>query len=932
LALFGIQSGERGVLVPALGLAFASLGAFALTNIASDTLFVSAFDLGAVSRFYLVATLARGSFALLYGAAASRLTLPRLDGAVLVLTGAVMVAAGTAVGHASASVIYAVCVLLAFSPSVLPLIAFNAASACFHPRQAKRLVPLVGAAGTVGCIAVGAAARVLVHPLGTGSLLVGGGMLCVAALPLVRVMAQKAPPSSEEKRKGGPPRARWLGLADALRDSREVPVVRLFLLHALLGGFAAVVVDFGFKAALKERYQHEQMAAFLGSFSVATNALVLVVQLFLTQRIMSRFGVPGALKTLPASLVAVGAFATLVPSLTSAAGAKLVESVARLSLGGAVSDLLLLPTLPHVRARAKAIARGVVVPLATVIAFAALGPFAQGSARAVGVLLIAGGVIGSLAVATARRAYVSALARALGDRQISQEVVREAAVLGPFLPAAIASLRSEARRLLTRALAANDADKCLQVVTLMADPMFSPADIAPAALSPLASVRRAAVRTACQIARPGDGERLMAAIGPQADPELEQMVVLRARQLGYEPPAERVSSMLTGISPSIEPERRAILSGDRESMADLVQRLSQGPGVLAAADALALTGPNQIDQLVDALQTARGTARAAHVLASAGPHAHARVLDRFSELGYRGRNAVIRSFAMTHGRKKNRQLETRAPAIMESLLVEAEGLFVKHGQASGLLGHEVRHRIRELTSRVLDLASFGRGNESIARARWALARHDHSRGQALELLENLLPQGVARRLVTILEEQPATSLGYGRPGPIPRDAWLLNCHRYDTGKMDKSDPMMTVLERVAILRKAPIFAELSAEELCRVGEIATEVPFASGDTIVRQGDPADSLFVVVEGKLEVHKDDIKVRELENNTAFGEIALLDGGPRAATVVAKSGGRLLKVPGDEFHMLLDHTPELSRGVIRVLVGYLRGTSDPASFGDR
>jgi hypothetical protein len=926
LALFGIQPGERRVLLPALGLAFASVGAFALTNIASDTLFVSAFDLGAVSRFYLVATLARGSFALLYGVAASRLTLPRLDAAVLTLTAAVTIAAGTTVGHASKPLIYAVCVLLAFSPSLLPIIAFNAASACFHPRQAKRLVPLVGAAGTVGCIAVGAAARVLVRPLGTGSLLVGAGILCVAALPLVRLMAaQSSAPQAKAP-------TQTIGLAGALRDSREIPVVRLFLLHALLGGFATVVADFGFKAALKEHYQHEQMAAFLGSFSVATNALVLVAQLFVTQRVMTRFGVPGALKTLPASLVAVGAFAALAPSLTSAAGAKLVESVARLSLGGAVSDLLLLPTLPHVRAGAKAIARGVVAPLATVIAFAALAPFGQGSARTIGVLLIAGGVMGSVAVATARQAYVSALARALGDRQISQEVVRQAAVLGPFLPAAIASLRAEARRLLTRALAANDEDKCRQVVALMSDPMFSPADIAPAVASPFPAVRRAAVETACKIARAGDGERLMAAIGPQEDPELEQMVVLRARQLGYEPPPERVSSMLTGLSSTIEPERRAILSGDRESIADLVQRLSEGPGVLAAADALALAGPNQIDHLVDALQSARGTSRAAHVLATAGPHAHALVLERFSELGYRGRNAVIRSFAMTHGRKKNRQLETRAPVIMESLVSEAEGLFVKHGQASGLLGHEVRHRIRELTSRVLDLASFGHGKESIARARWALARQDQSRGQALELLENLLPQGVARRLVTILEEQPATSLGYGRPGPLPRDSWLLSCHRYDSGKLDKSDPMLTVLERVAILRKAPIFAELSAEELCRVGEIATEVPFAPGDAIVRQGDPADALFVVVEGKLDVHKDDIKVRELEAHAAFGEIALLDGGPRAATVLAKSAGRLLKVPGDEFHMLLDHTPELSRGVIRVLVGYLRGTSDPASFGDR
>jgi hypothetical protein len=634
LALFGIHPGEHRVLWPALALAFASVGAFALATIASDTLFVSAFDLGAVSRFYLVATLARGSFALLYGAAASRITLPRLDAVVLAITAVVMVAAGTLVPHASKLVLYVVCVLVAFSPSLLPLIAFNTASGCFHPRQAKRLVPLVGAAGTIGCIAVGAGARVLVHPFGTGSLLIAGGLLCGAALPLVPLLAKASPPSPLETITADRhARPRWLGLADALRDSRETPVVRLFLLHALLGGFAAVVVDFGFKAALKQHYQQEQMAAFLGSFSVVSNALVLVAQLLVTQRVMARFGVPGALKTLPASLVAVGAFVALAPSLASATGAKLVESVARLSLGGAVSDLLLLPTAPRVRARAKAIARGVIVPLATVLAFGALAPLGRTgvSGWVLGVLLLGAGVLGSVAVSRARQAYVSALARALGDRQISQEVVRQAAVLGPFLPAAIASLRAEARRLLGQALAAHDAQQSLQVLALMADPMFSPADIAPALGSPNPAVRRAAVETACLIARFGEGERLLAAISPEAEPELEELVVLRARQLGSEPPDDRVAKMLAALAPSTQAPRRAILSGQRAPAAELVEQLTHGPHVLAAADALALAGPHQVDCLVDALPKTRGgTSRAAHVLAAAGPYAHARVLERFS--------------------------------------------------------------------------------------------------------------------------------------------------------------------------------------------------------------------------------------------------------------------------------------------------------------
>ncbi|HSN97771.1 MAG TPA: cyclic nucleotide-binding domain-containing protein, partial [Candidatus Nanopelagicales bacterium] len=55
--------------------------------------------------------------------------------------------------------------------------------------------------------------------------------------------------------------------------------------------------------------------------------------------------------------------------------------------------------------------------------------------------------------------------------------------------------------------------------------------------------------------------------------------------------------------------------------------------------------------------------------------------------------------------------------------------------------------------------------------------------------------------------------------------------------------------------------------------------------------------------------------------FGEVALLDGAPRAATVKAMSEGKVLRIPRAEFEALLDESPELSRGVIRTLLGHLR-----------
>jgi CRP-like cAMP-binding protein len=134
--------------------------------------------------------------------------------------------------------------------------------------------------------------------------------------------------------------------------------------------------------------------------------------------------------------------------------------------------------------------------------------------------------------------------------------------------------------------------------------------------------------------------------------------------------------------------------------------------------------------------------------------------------------------------------------------------------------------------------------------------------------------------------------------------------------------MLTVLERLVVLREAPLFAGLSGEELYPVGEIAQPAEFAAGQVVVKQGDPGDALYVVAEGTLRVTKGEVLLREIGPGAVFGEMALLDGAPRAATVEAVTAAKLLQVPRAEFESLLDESPEIARAVIRMLLGYVRG----------
>ena len=135
--------------------------------------------------------------------------------------------------------------------------------------------------------------------------------------------------------------------------------------------------------------------------------------------------------------------------------------------------------------------------------------------------------------------------------------------------------------------------------------------------------------------------------------------------------------------------------------------------------------------------------------------------------------------------------------------------------------------------------------------------------------------------------------------------------------------MLGVLDKVLVLRDASLFTGLSGEELYPVAEIAEPAEFTAGGVVVREGDPGDALFVVASGTFRIEKGAAKLRALSAGAVVGELALLAGAPRAASVVALTDGKVLRIPRAEFEALLDESPELARGVIRTLVGHLRGS---------
>ena len=113
-------------------------------------------------------------------------------------------------------------------------------------------------------------------------------------------------------------------------------------------------------------------------------------------------------------------------------------------------------------------------------------------------------------------------------------------------------------------------------------------------------------------------------------------------------------------------------------------------------------------------------------------------------------------------------------------------------------------------------------------------------------------------------------------------------------------------EDVALLRRVPLFAPMSVIGLERLARAAQPMTVTADQTIVREGERTDGFYVVTDGEVSVWRSRQRVRTLGPAEAFGEIALLEAGPRTATVVAERPGRLLRVNSEAFRRRSDRSP--------------------------
>jgi len=123
------------------------------------------------------------------------------------------------------------------------------------------------------------------------------------------------------------------------------------------------------------------------------------------------------------------------------------------------------------------------------------------------------------------------------------------------------------------------------------------------------------------------------------------------------------------------------------------------------------------------------------------------------------------------------------------------------------------------------------------------------------------------------------------------------------------------------LAQQPLFAKCSKKELEAAARVGTAIKVDAGYVLTREGRRGYEFFVIVSGTASCTIGDERVNTLGAGDFFGEVALLDGGNRSATIVAETEMEVIVIDSREFSGLLGDAPSASRQIMRTLSERLR-----------
>jgi len=127
--------------------------------------------------------------------------------------------------------------------------------------------------------------------------------------------------------------------------------------------------------------------------------------------------------------------------------------------------------------------------------------------------------------------------------------------------------------------------------------------------------------------------------------------------------------------------------------------------------------------------------------------------------------------------------------------------------------------------------------------------------------------------------------------------------------------------RISVLRGVDLLSDCTTSELQRIASSSTEATATAGQVLAREGEPGSEFFIIVEGTACASRNGAEIATLSPPSFFGELALLDGGDRTATVAATTDLHLLVLSRQEFNGLCAAYPSVTRKLLKELACRLR-----------
>jgi HEAT repeat protein len=840
-------------------------------------------------------------------------------------------------------------------------------------RQAKRLFPLFGAGAILGVVIGGVLTRPLADLVGADNLLFIWAACLGAASLIGRALVGDGPTPVVVRKRSHQPKTRPFDeMQQGFRFVRRSTVMKWMSLAAILFSVLYFSLYLPFSRAATIHYPSaDALAGFFGLFSAVTTAAALITSLFLTNRMITRFGVSAMLLVL--ALIYLAGFGVLIVSGTfvTLVVVRFVQMLWSQAVANPAWEAVINIVPPTRRDQTRAFLNGGPTQLGTVIAgliqlvgLRRLSPFqlyAIGSGTA---------ALLTFAMWKVGRAYSAALLDALraGRPQVFPTVADDEPFNGRQVDAGAVA-----------ALIAGASDEDVRVrraaVEILGDlPLREAGGVLRAAVRDRdATVRATALRS---LARTGDAAAVPVASEAlvDAEPAVRLAAIYAVETLLDRSPgaADSIRNLLADPDPAVRATAAsAILRGDApdEGVAVLRAMLEtedprtreQALGALegsgsavtfdmgavglrdpdprvrvAAARALATSDPARAvpllaralaDDVSDVRQeVARslgriGTPSLEPALAALFDPASAEgALLALAELPTSAPPDVVRGYA--------REEAARAVADHDtSLAFDLDG-----DDAERLLRDSLMERARRQALDAFRAVALLGGGASIRFVIDNLSSRSSAQvANALEALDSFGEHTIVRPLLRLWE--PADRRRVPRDVWLPRlledpDPWIHDCAALLRDTTRKDAPMtdalatMSDVERVLFLRKVPLFAELAPQDLRTVAAVADERAFVDGETIAGQGEPGDELHIVVDGEVRVVRFDPGTgseRELARRIqgdVVGEMALITQEPRMASLVASGEVRTLRLGRTEFEGVLRERPDTAIAVIRVL----------------